>query len=196
MTGPLHPLPVPDQRGDSVAIDFVGPLPEENGFNCILTMTDRLGSEILLVPTRMDATAQDIAALFFEHWFCEHGLPLDIVCDRDVKFVSRNRTVVQALRFHVERTQNGWVKALPRIRFCMMNTVNASTGFSGFQLKMGRSPRLVPPVLVEDFVDAPLEKKQAMLILKQLELDLESPHFAVGDRVMLSTANRRREYKA
>ena len=24
-TGPLHPLPVPEERGDSVAIDFIGP---------------------------------------------------------------------------------------------------------------------------------------------------------------------------
>ena len=38
-TGPLHPLPVPDDRGDSVAIDFIGPLPEDEGFDCIVTMT-------------------------------------------------------------------------------------------------------------------------------------------------------------
>lgn len=30
-SGPLHPLPVPDARNDSVAIDFVGPLPEDKG---------------------------------------------------------------------------------------------------------------------------------------------------------------------
>jgi len=40
--GPLHPLPVPDECGASVAMDFVGPLLEDEGFNCILTMTDRL----------------------------------------------------------------------------------------------------------------------------------------------------------
>ena len=38
--GPLHPLPIPDQCGDSVTMDFIGPLPEDNGYNCILTMTD------------------------------------------------------------------------------------------------------------------------------------------------------------
>jgi hypothetical protein len=27
--GPLHPLPVPDEQGASVAMDFVGPLPED-----------------------------------------------------------------------------------------------------------------------------------------------------------------------
>lgn len=40
--GPLHPLPVPDHRGDSVAMDFIGPLPTERGFDGILTITDRL----------------------------------------------------------------------------------------------------------------------------------------------------------
>jgi hypothetical protein len=44
--GPLHPLPVPDHRGDSVAIDFIGPLPVKQGYNCIMTMTDRLSTNI------------------------------------------------------------------------------------------------------------------------------------------------------
>ncbi|CAA7264090.1 unnamed protein product [Cyclocybe aegerita] len=43
--GPLHPLPIPDARGDSVAIDFIGPLPEDDGKNCIISFTDRLGSD-------------------------------------------------------------------------------------------------------------------------------------------------------
>ncbi len=34
--GPLHPLPVPNDRFDSVAMDFIGPLPEDNGCDCIL----------------------------------------------------------------------------------------------------------------------------------------------------------------
>lgn len=38
--GPLHPFPVPDQWGDLVAMDFIGPLPEDKGFNCIVTFTD------------------------------------------------------------------------------------------------------------------------------------------------------------
>ncbi len=38
--GLLHPLPIPDKQGDSVAIDFVGPLPEDKGFNYLATMTN------------------------------------------------------------------------------------------------------------------------------------------------------------
>ena len=47
---PLHPLPVPDGRRDSVAIDFMGPLPEDHGYNMLVTMTDHLGADICLVP--------------------------------------------------------------------------------------------------------------------------------------------------
>jgi hypothetical protein len=36
-------LPVPDGWGDSIAIDFVEPLPEDEGYNEIITITDRLG---------------------------------------------------------------------------------------------------------------------------------------------------------
>jgi reverse transcriptase-like protein/integrase-like protein len=39
-TGPLHPLLVPDHRCDSIALDFIGPLPKDNGYDCILTITD------------------------------------------------------------------------------------------------------------------------------------------------------------
>jgi hypothetical protein len=44
--GPLHPLPVPDERCDSISMDFVGPLPVDNGYDCILTITDRLNSDV------------------------------------------------------------------------------------------------------------------------------------------------------
>jgi len=85
----LHPLPIPDQRGDSVAIDFIGPLPEDDGKNSIITFTDRLGSDIQLVASRTDITAEELAYLFFDRWYCENGLPSEIVSDRDKLFVLR-----------------------------------------------------------------------------------------------------------
>lgn len=87
--GPLHPLPVPDARCDSVAIDFVGPLPTDAGMDCIVTMTDRLGSDMRFIPCRTDMSAEDFAGLFFQHWYCENGLPLNIVSDRDKLFMGK-----------------------------------------------------------------------------------------------------------
>jgi hypothetical protein len=58
-----------------------------------------------------------------------------------------NKTINQAIRYHVQWNQKGWVKALPCIWFKIMNTVNASTGFLPFQLCLGRSPRIIPPII-------------------------------------------------
>src|ERR1700729_770684 len=82
-TGPLHPLPIPDARGDSVAIDFIGPLPLNENYDCILSMTDRLSSDIRIIPTCLNITAEDLAVIFFNHWYCENGLPKAIVSNRD-----------------------------------------------------------------------------------------------------------------
>lgn len=133
--GPFHPLPVPNWRADSIAMDFVGPLHKDNNFNCILTITNCLGSDMRLIPCRTDISAKDLANFFFEHWYCRNGLPLEIISDCDKLFVSKfwkalhcvtgtkikmstsfhpktdsssersNRMIIQALHFHVQRNQ-------------------------------------------------------------------------------------------
>jgi hypothetical protein len=128
-----------------------------------------------------------------------------------------NKTLNQLVRYHVELTQKGWMAALPRVRFAMMNTVNASTGFSGFQLKTGRSPRIIPPLAPLPDTATPAEA-DAHAILKRLEDDIREAQdnllaaktrqayhanqhrapedvYQVGDLVMLSTKHRRRNYK-
>jgi len=87
--GPLHPLPIPDQRGDSMAIDFIGPLPEDNRMNSIITFTNHLGSDIQLIPSQTNISTEELAYLFFNKWYCENGLPSEIISDRDKLFISR-----------------------------------------------------------------------------------------------------------
>ena len=138
--GPLHPLPVPDKRGDSIAINFVGPLPSDNGFNMICSITDWLGSDIQLILTVTMLMAEQMALLFFNHWYCENGLPTTIICDQDKLFIScfwralykligvsvnmssayhpetdgsserTNKTIDQSLRYFVQQSQKGWVE--------------------------------------------------------------------------------------
>ena len=242
--GPLHPLPVPDDRGDSVAIDFIGPLPEDEGFDCIVTMTDRSGADIQVVPTRMDISAEDFADLFFDRWYCENGLPRELISDRDKLFISKfwkrlvkvtgiklgmstafhpetdgasertNKTVNQCLRYHVARNQKGWVRALPRVRFAIKNTINKSTGFSPFQLQIGRAPRLIPPIapaergtgstdaveLIDRINLDVAEAKDNLMLAKIFQADQANKRrgpediYKVNDQVMLSTTNRRKEY--
>jgi hypothetical protein len=86
--GPLHLLPIPDQHGDSVAMDFIGPLPEDEEFNCIMTFTDCLNSDIRIIPTHTDITTEDLTVVFFDEWYCKNGLPLEIISDHDKLFLS------------------------------------------------------------------------------------------------------------
>jgi hypothetical protein len=89
LASPLHPLPVPDKCFDSVAIDFIGPLPKDDGFDCIVTMTDRLGADIQIAPCNTSMTAEEFASIFFDRWFCENGCPLELITDHNKLFVSR-----------------------------------------------------------------------------------------------------------
>ncbi|KAG9223840.1 hypothetical protein CCMSSC00406_0007702 [Pleurotus cornucopiae] len=242
--GPLHSLAVPEERFACVALDFVGPLPEDEGYNYLLTITDRLGADVRLIPCKTDLTAERCAALFFEHWYCENGLPTEIVSDRDKLFVSKfwsalhkltgiklklsssfhpqtdgasertNKTIIQSLRYYVDRNQSGWVKALPHVRFCFMNTVNASTGFSPFQLRLGCSPRTVPALTTATETSVPsaaeiikrieeytAQAKDSLIASKIAQSLSANTHrrdeipFKTGDKVFLSTTNRRKEYK-
>lgn len=68
LMGPLNPLLIPDQCGDSVMIDFIGPLPKDEGFNCIVSFTDHLNSDIQIIPTHTDISTEDLAVIFFDEW--------------------------------------------------------------------------------------------------------------------------------
>lgn len=245
--GPLHPLPVPDERCDDIAMDFIGPLPLDNGFNSLLTITDRLNSDYRLIPTTTDITAEILATLFFDNWYTENGLPSSIISDHDKLFVSRfwqhlcllagidhncsttyhpqtdgaseptNKTVDQMLRYHVARNQTGWVHALPRIRFQLMNTVNKSTGYTPFQLRFGKTPRILPP-LSPPLPSTSKDAISAREVIEQIQADVATAKdnlalakitqsiqanrrrapvfpYKVGDWVLLNTINRRPEYK-
>ena len=129
-----------------------------------------------------------------------------------------NKTVNQALHYHVERNQLGWVHALPRVHFDMMNTINKSTGFTPFQLQFSRSLRVIP-LLIPAKPSATVADIDAWHVIHRLELDvleaqdnllkakisqslqankqwsLKFP-FSIGSRVHLSTLHQRKEYTA
>ena len=82
-----------------------------------------------------------------------------------------NKTVNQALRYHVKRNQLGWVGALPRIHFDLMNSINKSTGFTLFQLHISQSPCIIPP-LVTAKSSATVTDIDAWHVICELETDV------------------------
>ena len=246
--GLLHPLPVPDTCRDSVAIDFIGLLPHNEGYDMTVTFTNCLGADVQVLPCTTTTTAKELAHIFFDNWYCDNGLPLDIISDRDKLFVSKfwkalhiltgmkikmslsyhpetdgaskhtNKTVNQMLRYHVECNQLGWVHTLPLVRFNIMNTINKSTGFLPFQLHIGRSPHIIPPLIEQENHDTAPEAEHAYELIKKLEqISMEAQDnllhakisqaaqvnktrtltfpFSVGGRVCLTMLHHHHEYQ-
>jgi len=236
--GLLQPLPVPADIWKSVSMDFVTGLPETpRGHDSILVVVDRLSKMTHFLPTTAAVTAEGTAKLFYDGVVKYHGLPSEIISDRDVRFASRfwqaladchgtrvalstafhpqtdgqtermNRTLEQLLRMYIGPRMDDWDECLGPAEFAVNNAVNDSTKFTPFFLNTGRHP-VVPASLVRSgggagqvpsaqaFVDR-LERlraaaKQNLAAARQSQKAYadgkrRDVHFAVGDRVLLST---------
>ncbi len=85
----LQPLPIPKGPWESVSMDFMVSLPPSRGFDAIMVVVDRFNKMTHFIPTKDNATAQETRRLFFIHVFKHHGLPKDIVLNRNPKFTSK-----------------------------------------------------------------------------------------------------------
>jgi hypothetical protein len=169
----LQPLPIPQGPWESVSMDFMVSLPPSKGFDAIMVVVDRFSKMVHFIPTKDEATAQETGRLFFSHIFKHHGLPKDIVSDRDPKFTSKfwralwkcmgskfkmstsfrpqtdgqtervNLVIQQFLRNYVAVDQQDWVDHLELAEFCYNNSAHSATGSTPFQMVTGKSP-IVP----------------------------------------------------
>jgi hypothetical protein len=87
--GALKPLPLPARRWGDISVDFIGPLPLSNGFNCIMVVVDRLSKMRHFSVCTTDMTALDLGNLFVKDIWRLHGLPESIVSDRGPVFVAQ-----------------------------------------------------------------------------------------------------------
>ena len=87
-SGLLHPLPIPDGKWTHISMDFITGLPKtKHGWDQIFVVIDRLTKSAHFMASKTTYGASHIAKQFLEHVFKIHGLPLNIVCDRDTKFM-------------------------------------------------------------------------------------------------------------
>jgi transposase InsO family protein len=71
-------------------MDYLGPVPKSKaGNNMIPIVVDRLMKMAHFIPTTTEVTAKETSELFLRYVFQYHGLPDNIVSDRDPKFTSR-----------------------------------------------------------------------------------------------------------
>jgi hypothetical protein len=71
----------------SVFMDFIPQLPKEGSYNGAIMVVERLYKYEALTPTKSPCLRKTIVALFYKHIVKYWGLLLNIVLDRDTRFV-------------------------------------------------------------------------------------------------------------
>jgi hypothetical protein len=167
---PLKSLPIPADCWRSVSLDFVFGLPKDSKNRTgILVFVDRFSKMVHLAAVPSQVSAKETAHIFLEIVFKHHGLPSELVSDRDPRFTSQfwrsifdklgtkltmstaahpetdgqtervNRVLGDVLRSYATSFKH-WSDLLPLVEFALNNSVHASTGFTPFFLNHGRHP--------------------------------------------------------
>jgi len=96
--GLLHTLLVPTQPWESIAMDFIGPLPPSaNGENFLWVIMDRLTSLIHLIAIKTSTDAAELAHQYIQEIVRLHGIAKSIFSDRDPRFTSKFWTEVNRI---------------------------------------------------------------------------------------------------
>jgi hypothetical protein len=170
-SGLLRPLQIPSRPWSSVSMDLITALPPSgSGNDCIFVVVDRMTKMCHFEACSTTITAVQLAELFTRVCWRHHGMPLEIVSDRDPRFTARfwqsfwkcigtnlamssayhpqtdgqtertNRTLEQMLRFYVNRQLSNWDELLLCCEFAYNNSEQASTGHTPFFLNYGMHP--------------------------------------------------------
>ena len=166
----------PARAWKSIALDFITELPLSTDpttgieYDAILVITDRLTKYAYFLPWKTTATAEDVAYELIRTIIANHGVPDEIISDRDKLFTSKvwttllallgvirklstsfhpqtdgqteriNQIVGQYLRCHVNYRQNDWVPLLPIAQFAYNSAEADSTKVSPFFANYGFNP--------------------------------------------------------
>lgn len=86
--GLLQPLPIPNQKWESISMKFIMGLPKAQGKDCIYVVVYRLTKFAHFFAITSSFSVAQVVDLFFHEVFRLHGLLKKIVSDRDSKLLS------------------------------------------------------------------------------------------------------------
>jgi hypothetical protein len=167
--GLLQPLPIPEWKWETISMDFITGLPTSTKQNdIIMVVVDKLSKSTHFIPIKSTCKAIDIASIFMKEIFRLHGMPKEIVSDRDTKFTSNfwkslmagletkllfstayhpqtdgqtervNQILEDMLRMHVMHQPKKWEDFLPLVEFTYNNGYQESLKMSPFEVLYGR----------------------------------------------------------
>ncbi|KAM2391892.1 hypothetical protein ACFX1X_035451 [Malus domestica] len=168
--GQMQPFPVPQWKWENITIDFVYKLPRtQNGFDGILVVVDRLTKSAHFIPVREKYPLNKLAKLFITKIVKYHGVPVNIISDRDPRFTSKFwiafqealgtklfystayhpqtdrqsemtiQTLEDMLRSFVLQFGDSWHDRLDLMELAYNNSFHSSIGVSPFEALYGRT---------------------------------------------------------
>jgi hypothetical protein len=88
-TGFLQSLPILEWKWETISMDFITKLPKLAKQNdAILVLVEKLSNFSHFVTVKSTCKAIDISNIFMKEIFKLHGMPREIISDRDTKFTS------------------------------------------------------------------------------------------------------------
>ena len=171
--GLLQPLPIPAKFWASVSMDLITGLPKTAaGYDAIVVFVDRLSKMTHFGPCKGTVDSPGLAQLLLDLVVRLHGVPEEVVSDRDVRLTSSfgrefysllgtpqlmstafhpqtdgqtermNRVLEEMLRSYVAPSLDDWDAHLSMCEFAINAAHNASVKASPFELIYGQNPRI------------------------------------------------------
>jgi len=198
--GFLQPPTARGQAWKSIAFDFIVKLPPSKEpmtkvvYDSIWVVTDRTTKYGHFVPYKESSDAKELAYAFMKIVVSQHGLPDEIISDRDKLFTSNfwkslmaqlganhklstafhpqtdgqterlNQSLEQYLRSYVNNRQSNWVELLPLAQFAHNSAKNGTTGISPFFANYGFEPEAYRQPRKDD-----IQAQQAILKVRELK---------------------------
>jgi len=155
-------------------MDFITDLPHSEGCDQLWVVINRFSKMAHFIPLKEKTTA-DLTKIFAKEIWKYHGLPTDIISDRDSRFTSKiwreflgllgirlrmsiafhpqtdgqterlNQTIETYLRAFVSQKQDNWVALLPMAEFAYNNSVTIGNGMTPFYANYGVHPAAIDP---------------------------------------------------
>jgi hypothetical protein len=169
--GLLQTLEIHWKPWQSVSMDFITDLPLSNGCDSIWVMVDPFTKMAHFVPLKVDGKkTEDLIRIFAREYWRLHGIPLDIISDRDSRFTAHlwkdflklvgvktrmstafhpqtdgqteiiNQLLEMYLRAFVNYEMANWVDLLPMAEFAYNNAKTSTIGMTPFYANYGYHP--------------------------------------------------------